>query len=216
MKREDEITVQDALTRATYNIADTDLQWMALAKEHLPQDFSDFEVVREGELTNEAMADLPLSGHTAEELRGFGRVTGFQREWVTTIEEPLLKDGADLAVATVIHLMDSPEAVSNWMAKVFLEEFKSKIGEDLGPEHRLISVDEVDLTGKFHDEAVGIRAVQQGPKGLVSSSVLDFRLGRLLGVVYVVTSGDQNRLEVAEALGKELERHMVAVAVGAT
>ena len=36
-----------------------------------------------------------------------------------------------------------------------------------------------------------------------------------LGVVYVVTSGDQNRLEVAEALGKELERHMVAVAVGA-
>jgi hypothetical protein len=45
--------------------------------------------------------------------------------------------------------------------------------------------------------------------------VLDFRLGRLLGVVYVVTSGDQNRLEVAGALGQELERHMVAVAVGA-
>ncbi len=207
--------MQDALTRATYNVADTDLQWMALAKEHLPLDFSDFKVVREGELTNEAMAELPLSGHTAEELRGFGRVTGFQREWVTTVEEPLLKDGADLAVATVVHLLDSPEAVSSWITKVFLEEFKSKIGEDLGPEHRLISVDEVDLAGKFHDEAVGIRAVQQGPKGLVSSSVLDFRLGRLLGVVYVVTSGDQNRFKLAEALGKELERLMVAVAVGA-
>ena len=215
MKRKDGTTVQDALTRATYNVADTDLQWMALAKEHLPLDFSDFKVVREGELTNEAMAELPLSGHTAEELRGFGRVTGFQREWVTTVEEPLLKDGADLAVATVVHLLDSPEAVSSWITKVFLEEFKSKIGEDLGPEHRLISVDEVDLAGKFHDEAVGIRAVQQGPKGLVSSSVLDFRLGRLLGVVYVVTTGDQNRFKLAEALGKELERLMVAVAVGA-
>lgn len=206
--------MQDALTRATYNIADTDLQWMALAKQHLPQDFSEFEVVREGELTNEAMAELPLSGHTAEEMRALGRVTGYQREWVTTVEEPLLKDGADLAVATVVHLMDSPEAVSNWMTKVFLEEFKAKVGENLGPEHQLLSVDEVGLEGKFHDEAVGVRAMQQGPKGLVSSSVLDFRLGRLLGVVYVVTSGDQNRLEVAEALGTELERHMVAVAVG--
>ena len=116
--------MQNALTRATYNIADSDLQWMALPKEHLPQDFTDFEIVREGELTNDAMAELPLSGHTAEELRGFGRVTGFQREWVTTIEEPLLKDDADLAVATVVHLMDNPEAVSNWMTKVFLEEFK--------------------------------------------------------------------------------------------
>lgn len=206
--------MQDALTRATYNIADTDLQWMALAKQHLPQDFSEFEVVREGELTNQSMADLPLSGHTAEELRALGRITGFQREWVTTIEESMLQDGSDLAVATVVHLMDSPNAVSNWMTKVFLEEFKAKVGEDLGSEHRLISVDEIVLEGKFHDEAVGVRAMQQGPKGIVSSSVLDFRLGRLLGVVYVVSSGDQNRLEVAEALGKELERHMVAVAVG--
>ena len=207
--------MQDALTRATYNIADTDLQWMALGKQHLPPDFSGFVIAREGELTNESMADLSLSGHTAEELRVLGRISGFQREWVTTVEEPLLQDGSDLAVATVVHLMDSPGAVSNWMAKVFLEEFKAKVGEDLGLEHRLISVDEIKLEGKFHDEAVGVRAIQQGPKGIVSSSVLDFRLGRLLGVVYVVSSGDQNRLEVAEVLGTELERHMVAVAVGA-
>ena len=90
----------------------------------------------------------------------------------------------------------------------------AKVGGNLGSEHRLVSVEEIQLEGQFYDQAVGVRAVQQGPKGLVSSSILDFRLGRLLGVVYVVTSGDQDRLGVTEVLGKKLERHMVAVTVG--
>ena len=59
-----------------------------------------------------------------------------------------------------------------------------------------------------------LRQQKQGPKGLLSSSILDFRLGRLLGLAYVVTSGDQDRLGSAEVLGKKLERHMVAVTVG--
>ena len=206
--------MQDALTRATYKIANTDLQRMTLSNEHLPQEFTAFELVREAELTNEAMANLPLSDHTAEELTNFGRLTGYQREWITTVEESLMSDNMDLVVATVVHLLDSPEAVSEWMTKVFLEEFMAKVGDNLGSEHRLISVEEIQLEGQFYDQAVGIRAVQQGPKGLVSSSILDFRLGRLLGVVYVVTSGDQDRLRITEVLGKKLERHMVAVTVG--
>ena len=206
--------MQNALTRATYKIASTDLQRMALPNEHLPQEFTAFELVREGELTNEAMANLPLSDHTAEELRNLGRLTGYQKEWVTTVEESLMNDNIDLAVATVVHLLATPEAVSDWMTKVFLEEFMAKVGGNLGSEHRLISVEEIQLEGQFYDQAVGVRAVQQGPKGLVSSSILDFRLGRLLGVVYVVTSGDQDRLGITEVLGKKLERHMVAVTVG--
>ena len=145
--REDEATVQDALMRATYAVAEADLERMVLSKEHLPPGFSDFEVVREGELSNDAMADLPLSGHTTQELRSLGRVTGYQREWVTTVEESLLEDGSDLAVATVVHIMDDPEAVSAWMAKVFLEEFEAKVGEELGPKHRLVSVERIELAG---------------------------------------------------------------------
>ena len=206
--------MQNALTRATYKIANNDLQRMALTKEHLSQEFTDFEVVREGEFTNEVMADLPLSDHTAEELRSLGRLTGYQREWVTTVEDSLVSDGMDLAVATVIHLLVSPEAVSNWMVKVFLEEFTAKVGANLGSDHHLVSVDQFEPEEQFYDRAVGVRAMQQGSGGLVSSSVLDFRLGRLLGVVYIVTSGDQNRSKVAELLGKKLERQMVAVTVG--
>ena len=206
--------MQNALTRATYNITISDLKRMVLPSEHLPQEFTAFELVREGELTNEDMANLPLSDHTAEDLKNLGRLTGYQREWVTTVEESLMSDNMDVAAATVVHLLASPEAVSEWMAKVFLEEFMAKVGDNLGSEHRLISVEQLELEGKFYDQSVGVRAVQRGPKGLISSSILDFRLGRLLGVVYIVTSGDQNRLGIAEVLGKKLEHHMVAVTVG--
>ena len=206
---------QDAVTRATYTLNPDDLERMLLTKEQLPPGATGFEVVREGELSNEAMADLPLAGHSAQELRQLGRVTGFQREWLTTVEEQNLSDGADLALATVVHFMEDPEAVSNWMEHVFLGEFQEKVGQELGPGHQLLSVDRLPLTVDFHHEAVSIRAVQEGPKGLVSSSVLDFRIGRLLGVVYVVTVGDHDRLGVTQTLGKTLERHMIAVALGA-
>ena len=206
---------QDAVTRATYNVNPDDLERMLLSREQLPPGAAGFEVVREGELSNEVMAALPLAGHSAQELRQLGRVTGYQREWLTTVEEPNLTDGADLALATVVHFMESPEAVSYWMTKVFLEEFQGKVGQELGPGHMLLAVDQLPLGVEFHHEAVNIRAVQEGPKGLVSSSVLDFRIGRLLGVVYVVTVGDHDRLKVTQTLGRTLEQHMMAVALGA-
>ena len=206
---------QDAVTRATYTVDPDDLERMLLSKEQLPPGTEGFRVVREGELSNEAMADLPLAGHTATDLRRLGRVTGFQREWLTTVPEENLGDGADLALATVVHFMESPEAVSNWMESVFLGEFKEKVGQEMGQGHHLLSVQDLALGTSFHHEAVGLRAVQEGPKGLVSSSVLDFRVGRLLGVVYVVTVGDKDRLGVAETLGKTLERHMISVVLGA-
>ncbi len=43
---------------------------------------------------------------------------------------------------------------------------------------------------------------------------MDFRLGRLLGVVYVATLGDYSRLEVTQELGLTLERKIVRVVLG--
>ena len=207
---------EDAVTRATYNINPEDLGRMLLSREQLPPGSEGFQVVREGELSNEAMADLPMAGHSAQELRRMGRVTGYQREWLTTADEDTLAEGDDLALATVVHFMESPEAVSNWMQVVFLDEFKGKAGQDLGEGHRLVSVEEISPGAQFHHEAVGVRAVQEGPKGLISSCVLDFRIGRLLGVAYVVTVGDSNRLGVVETLARTLERHIMSVVLGAS
>ncbi len=207
---------EDAVTRATYNIDPEDLERMLLAKEQLPQGSEGFQVVREGELSNESMADLPMAGHSALELRKLGRVTGFQREWLTTTDNDDLSEGDDLALATVVHFMESPEAVSRWMEVVFLGEFKERVGQELGEGHRLLSVEDLSPATQFHHEAVSVRAVQEGPKGLISSCVLDFRIGRLLGVAYVVTVGDRNRLGVVETLAKTLERHMMSVVLGAS
>ncbi|GIT44967.1 MAG: hypothetical protein Ct9H300mP11_29030 [Chloroflexota bacterium] len=66
----------------------------------------------------------------------------------------------------------------------------------------------------FFDEAVGLRILQGGANGLISSTVVDFRVGRLLGVVFIGAVGDHDRLTPVEQLGQTLEKRMVRVVLG--
>lgn len=66
----------------------------------------------------------------------------------------------------------------------------------------------------FSDISAGLRAVHGTPYGTVSSTVVDFRLGRILGVVYVATLGNYTRLEITQELGLALERKIVRVVLG--
>ena len=106
------------------------------------------------------------------------------------------------------HLFDNEEAVSLWMTEVFVKQFEDNVGKSMGADQDLVSVERVTTSG-FHDEAVGLRAVQSGPEGLLSSTVIDFRVGRLLGVAFVVTLGDRERRALTEGLASDLERQMV-------
>jgi hypothetical protein len=63
----------------------------------------------------------------------------------------------------------------------------------------------------FADEAAGLRVLQSSPMGPISSTVVDFRLGRLLGVAYVATFGNYERQEIVARLGQALERKIVRV-----
>jgi hypothetical protein len=56
--------------------------------------------------------------------------------------------------------------------------------------------------------------LQGGPSGLISSTVVDFRLGRLLGVAFIGTIGDHTRLELTMEVGQALERRMASVVLG--
>ena len=56
---------------------------------------------------------------------------------------------------------------------------------------------------------MGIRAVQDGAEGVLSTTVIDFQMGQLLGVSFVVTVGDHGRTELTTMLGLELERSIV-------
>ena len=200
-----------ALDRATFGISEESLQYMVLEKSDMPEEFQGFQVVREGPLDNETMAQHGFQGNTPERFRTLGRVTGFMRELGETSNDG---DGFNFLGATVAHLFDNPKTVTDWMHEVFIKDFEANIGESVGEDQQLISTKRLETSG-FFDEAVALKVLQGGTAGLVSSTVLDFRVGRILGVAFVGTVGDHERLDLATQLAQALERQIVKVVLGA-
>ena len=56
--------------------------------------------------------------------------------------------------------------------------------------------------------------LQGSTAGLLSSTVIDFRVGRILGVAFVGSVGDQERLDLASQLARSLEKRIVQVVLG--
>ena len=202
-----------ALERATYRVSEQDLEYMVLDKEDLPPEFSGYQQVRVGVLDNENMAAHGFTGSTADRFRQAGRITGYMREFGPTSDMNVY-DGFNFVGSTVAHLFDNSESVTGWMQDVFLKDFESNVGESVGEGHQLISVARLDPTG-FFDEAVALKAVQGGPQGVVSSTVIDFRVGRILGVAFTGAVGNHDRLDLTNQLALALERRIVQVVLGA-
>lgn len=201
-----------AINRATFHITDENLEQMVLDKADMPSEFSTHQMVREGLLDNQTMAEQGFPGNTEERFREAGRVTGFLREFGPTTDMQA-QDGFNFLGATVAHLFDDPDKVSVWMHEIFIKDFERNVGERVGEDHQLVSVKQLEIEG-FYDEAVALKVLQGGPSGLVSSTVIDFRLGRLLGVAFVATVGDHERMALAKELGIALEKRMVGVVLG--
>ena len=202
-----------SLERATYRVSEYDLEYMVLDKGSLPEEFRGYQQVRVGVLDNENMAAHGFSGSTAARFQAAGRVTGYMREFGPTSDMNIF-DGFNFVGSTVAHLFDTPESVSGWMHDIFLKDFESNVGESVGDGHQLISVDRLEVNG-FFDESVALKAVQGGPQGVVSSTVIDFRVGRILGVAFVGTVGNYDRLNLASQLALSLEKRIVQVVLGA-
>ena len=200
------------IDRATYRVTDGNLEFMVLETRELPQEFRGHQVIREGVLDNETMAEQGFADNTPERFRQAGRVTGYMREFGPTSSMPV-QDGSNLVAATVAHLFDNPETVHDWMHDIFLKDFEANVGEGLDGGQQLVSVERLEPAG-FFDEAVALKVLQGGAPGLFSSTVVDFRVGRLLGVAFVGTAGDHQRLELASELAMALEKRMVRVVLG--
>lgn len=201
------------LDKATYGVTEDSLESMPLERGELPLEFQAFQVLREGLLNNQDMALQGFAGNTPERFRAAGRVTGYMREFGET-SSVVAGEGFNFLAATVSHLFDNPESVSGWMHDVFLKDFEDNLGESVGEDHQLISAVRLEPRG-FFDEAVALKVLQGGDAGLISSTVIDFRVGRILGVAFVGTVGDQERLDLAIELGLALERRIVRVVLGA-
>ena len=200
----------DPLTRASYDATTADLELMVLDHHQLPEEFRDFRLGHEGDLDNDMMANQGFPGNTGEGFARLGRINGFHREFVAPTSGEVALEGSDIAVATVAHLFTDEEAVSRWMSDVFVGQFEKNVGKPVGVDQRLESVERVAAAG-FQSDAVGLRMVQSSSQGLLSSTVVDFRVGRILGVGFILTVGEHERAKLTEGLASELERQIVRV-----
>ena len=189
-----------------------DVELMPLAQRELPLRFEDYQPSRESALDNETMAMHGFPGSDAERFRGVGRIGGYMREFVSVVPS-FGTDGVDFMVATVAHLFETPGAVRNWMHDVFLKDFETNVGLDIGERQMLLGVERLEPDG-FFDEAVALKALHNDNDRLISVTIVDFRVGRVLGVAFVGTLGDHVRLDEATELAVALEQRIVSVALG--
>ena len=94
------------------------------------------------------------------------------------------------------------------MEEIFIIQFLDNIGHEVGENQKLVAVEKLEIDD-FYSRSVGVRAIQDGEEGVLSTTVIDFSLGRLLGVSFIVTVGDHGRTELVTNLGLELERNIV-------
>ena len=99
------------------------------------------------------------------------------------------------------------------MTDIFLKDFEENLGENVGGDQQLISAERLEVDG-FFDEAVALKVLQGGIAGLISSTVIDFRVGRILGVAFIGAVGNHERLDLTTQLALALERRIVRVVLG--
>ena len=203
-----EADMSTMLVQATYGIDESDLPYLALAASDLPDTFRDFTRVREDELDNARMAENGFEDASEERYREIGRINGFVREFWSP-DGQLDLDGEDVMAGTVAHLFETPEGVSRWISEVFLGDFANNVGSPAGDGQILVGIDRFEPEG-FFDEAAGIRARYDRYGHAISATIIDFRVGRILGVAYIATLGDYERISEANELGMAMEQGIVA------
>lgn len=199
------------IARATFQLGERHLPDLALIAEDLPEPYLGYRALREGALDNRDMAERGFAEATEERFAAAGRLAGYMREFAPP-PPALSADGVDFAVGSVAHIFDDPESVSAWMRDVFLADFFANAGEDVGGGQTLARVEQLDPKG-FYDEAAALRTLHYSSGHAISSTIIDFKVGRILGVAFVVTVGDHARLAEATRLAIRMEQLIVAVAL---
>jgi hypothetical protein len=202
----------DAFRRATDAVQMADLERMVLDPTDMPPDLAGFVVAREGELDNETMAEHGFPGQTEESIHEAGRISGYLREISRELEEEP-ETGLIVSAGMVAHLFHDGESVERWIDETFLNEFVGNAGRVLDNDHELLHAEEVPVSG-FHGKAAAVFAVHDVPVGVIGSTIVDFALGRLLGVAFVVALGGAEHLDTARDLALRMERRFVSVALG--
>lgn len=204
-----------ALLEAVRGVPADELQYMLLNAPQLPVDLAGFDLMHEGELDNETMAKNGFGERTGEQLREMGRVTGWVREFVVPQGAPTLEEEpAEIVMAaSVVHLFDTEDQVKRWIDDIFIKEFRDHVGLETETGQMLQGAELLSIDG-LNDYAAGLLAVHEAGDSILASTIIDFRVGRLLGVAYVVAKRDVTLLSLAKELALSLEQQIVRVALG--
>jgi hypothetical protein len=205
-----------ALLDAVHGVLANELQYMVLDASQLPAELAGFELLREADLDNATMAKHGFGEKTADDLAKLGRITGYVREFVVpqgaaTLEE---EPAEIIMAATVIHLFENEDAVKRWIDESFVRDFRNNVGKDTHEGQTLQGVEILQVDG-FHDYAASLLVIHEMPDTILASTIIDFRMGNLLGVAYVVAKRDVTLSSLAKELAVALEQQMVRVALGA-
>ena len=162
------------------------------------------------------MAKHGFGKKTADDLVKLGRITGYVREFVVpqgaaTLEE---EPAEIIMAATVIHLFESEDAVKRWIDDSFVRDFRDNVGKESNEGQTLQGVEILEVEG-LHDYAASLLVLHEMPDAILASTIIDFRMGNLLGVAYIVAKRDVTLSALAKKLAVALEQQMVRVALGA-
>ena len=196
------------ISGSEYEIGDRSLENMVLDIGNLPNELNEFTLLRESVLDNKTIATHGFPGNTEENYTNIGRVTGYLREFASPTAIPQHEDASNIVAATIVHLFRDDRCAKEWMTDMFVNQFEDNLGKEIGDGQKLVTVERLEIDD-FYEHSVGIRAVQDGEEGILSTTVIDFQMDKLLGVSFVVTVGDHGRTELTTMLGLELERSIV-------
>jgi hypothetical protein len=115
--------------------------------------------------------------------------------------------------ATVVHLFESEDAVKRWIDESFVRDFRDNVGKESNEGQVLQGVEILEVEG-LHDYAASLLVIHDMPDSVLASTIIDFRMGNLLGVAYVVAKRDVTLSALAKELALALEQQMVRVALG--
>ncbi len=206
----------DRLARFTLDVASPDLRHMTLDKSGLPGEVAAFEPLRDEQVDNDAYAKRGESLESLESLAAAKRLDGYETAFVvpqgasTLAEEP----AELLEVATAVHLFESPDDVEAWIDNAFVNRLRGGVGESDALDRKIAGVELLRPAG-FYGRAAGLLVLREVPGGEIASTVVEFQLGRVLGVASAVSKADKSHFDLAVDLGSRLERQIVRVVLDA-
>ena len=208
--------MDQALIEATKRLGEVDQPSLLLQEDELPPVLAGLRLAHDALHDNDALARELFADVGAPALRSeYGRLTGWVRRFAADARGE--KPGAPTAAGVTCHLYTGPEDVERWVTQVFPGRFEGREGQKAPAAKalglQLAAVRRVKVPG-LRDISQGMRVTIEDPGGLRTQTIVDFRVGSVLGVVFVVASGDVDCVPFVAPLAAAQERKIAQGARG--